>query len=358
MRAAPSPLPFLHPIEHAWVATGPYSAPNYDEYANCDAVRADAAARPDSVVAVDNPQCFPGGLAAAAARLDAMKNAGRYRETAGLLRYDLGAARAVIGLVSTDEISSGPGEPGRLWRNEEVFADTVAERREHLRALRHLISPVLLVPAAPALDLPAGVGEPLVTDTDAHGVTHRLWPAPPIRLEADAYYVADGNHRSLAAQQAGLGVCLAVVVDPAGLTIEPYHRLVVGGPDLLAAVRGWDPTPVDVVDPAHTHLYVGGRLHRLTVPAAGGPVERLPHTAVEQLLVGLGHDPAALTYVGGAGTERALRRAVDDGAAGAFLMRAVTAAEFAAVSAARLPMPRKSTWFTPKARSGLVLAQL
>lgn len=353
-----SAAPFLRPIERAWVAAGPYGAPNYDEYADCDAVRADAAARPDSVVAVDNPQCFPGGLLAAAGRLAAMQADGRYRETSGLLRYDLGTARAVIGLVSTDEISSGPHEPGRLWRNEEVFADTVVERREHLRALRHLISPVLLVPDVPSLELPAGVGEPLVTETDARGVIHRLWPAPPISLDAAAYYVADGNHRSLAAQQAGFGVCLAVVVDPAGLTIEPYHRLVHGGPDLLAAVHAWDPTPVDVLDPAHTHLYAGGRLYRLTVPVEGGPVERLPHRAVEQLLVGLGHDPVAVTYVGGTGSEPALLQAVDDGAAGAFLMRAVTPAEFAAVGAARLPMPRKSTWFTPKARSGLVLAQL
>jgi uncharacterized protein (DUF1015 family) len=33
-------------------------------------------------------------------------------------------------------------------------------------------------------------------------------------------------------------------------------------------------------------------------------------------------------------------------------------ADFVAVNLARLKLPRKSTWFTPKARAGLVLAQL
>ena len=32
--------------------------------------------------------------------------------------------------------------------------------------------------------------------------------------------------------------------------------------------------------------------------------------------------------------------------------------EFVAVNLARQKMPRKSTWFTPKARGGLVLADL
>jgi uncharacterized protein (DUF1015 family) len=36
----------------------------------------------------------------------------------------------------------------------------------------------------------------------------------------------------------------------------------------------------------------------------------------------------------------------------------VGVADFVAVNLARLKLPRKSTWFTPKARAGLVLAQL
>lgn len=360
----------MHPIERAWVATGPYGAPNYDEFADCDEVRAAAVARPSSIVAVDNPQCFESGLAGAVAGLAAAKAGGRYRQTSGLFRYEFGTARAVVGLVSTADISSGPAEPGRVWRNEEVFADKVIERRAHLEALHTLISPVLLVPADPTAlaellaDRPCD--EPLVTETDERGVAHRLWPlaADAATLDAGNYLVADGNHRSLAAQEAGLGAALVVVADPAGLVIEPYHRLLrleISGAELIERAAVLDPTPVQRADPAASHLYANGQLFRLGLPETGDPVARLPHTVVERRLIegALQLDPAAVTYVGGAGVESALMSEVDAGrATGALLMRPVTTQEFVAVNAAREAMPRKSTWFTPKARSGLVLAEL
>ena len=40
----------------------------------------------------------------------------------------------------------------------------------------------------------------------------------------------------------------------------------------------------------------------------------------------------------------------------AVLIAPVTVDDFVAVNLARRRMPRKSTWFTPKARAGLVLA--
>jgi uncharacterized protein (DUF1015 family) len=371
----PEPAPFLRPIDRAWLATGPYGAPNYDEFAGCDAVRAAASARPASIVAVDNPQCYANGLAASGAGLAAMKAAGRYLPARDVvLLYEMGDARAVVGLIATEEISSAAGESGRLWRNEEVFADKVAERRALLEALRHVISPVLLVPGDGArfgslLAAAVPTGPPLVIETDEHGVSHRLWPLidpDPVltELARQVCYVADGNHRSLAAQQSGLGACLAVVADPAGLRIEAYHRLLrleITGAQLLAAAGPCRPVPVAARDPAATHLYVAGGLYRLDLPVEGGPVDRLPHTVLERLLLvgALGLDPAAVTYVGGDGVAAALVAEVDSGrATGALLMRPVTTAEFVAVGAARLPMPRKSTWFTPKARSGLVLAEL
>jgi uncharacterized protein (DUF1015 family) len=50
---------------------------------------------------------------------------------------------------------------------------------------------------------------------------------------------------------------------------------------------------------------------------------------------------------------------VDTGRADAAIVIApVSVADFLAVNLAREKMPRKSTWFTPKARAGLVLAEL
>jgi uncharacterized protein (DUF1015 family) len=361
--------PFLRPIDRCWVATGPYGAPNYDEFASCDEVRIAAAARPESIIAVDNPQCF-GGLAQARAELRRMQDDGRYaRHDGAVLLYDLGGVRALVGLVGTDEISSAPGEPGRLLRNEEVFADKVVERQAHLEALRTLVSPVLLVPDRPGLPVPQGFPDtpPLVEEIDEQGLRHRLWllddPGEALAALAErTYFVADGNHRSLAAQQAGFGVCLAVIADPAALTIEPYHRLLelrMSGAELVDRAGALHPVAVARRDPDRTHLYADGQLYRLDLPELGGPVERLPHTVVERLLIQreLGLDPASVTYVGGTDVGPLTAR-VDAGATAALLMRPVTAAEFAAVNAARLPMPRKSTWFTPKARSGLVLAEV
>jgi len=50
---------------------------------------------------------------------------------------------------------------------------------------------------------------------------------------------------------------------------------------------------------------------------------------------------------------------VDAGrAALAVLIAPVTVDDFVAVNLARQKMPRKSTWFTPKARAGLVVADI
>ena len=54
-----------------------------------------------------------------------------------------------------------------------------------------------------------------------------------------------------------------------------------------------------------------------------------------------------------------LRAEVDAGrAVAAILIAPVTTEDFIEVNAQRMTMPRKSTWFTPKARAGLVLAEL
>ena len=268
---------FLRPIGRCWVATGPYGAPNYDEFAGCDDVRAMVAARPDSIAAVDNPQCFA-GLDAARDQLRLRQQDGRYaRHDGAVLLYDLGGVRAVVGLVDSAEISSARGEPGRLLRNEEVFGDKVAERRELIEGLRTLISPVLLVPDGPGLPLPQGfpTAAPLVDETDESGVRHRLWlvedPAAMLAALAErTFFVADGNHRSLASQQAGVP-CLAVIADPAALTIEPYHRLLelsITGAELVGQTRAWNPTPVADLEAGRTHLYADGRLWLLDLPSS------------------------------------------------------------------------------------------
>ncbi|HEX5495710.1 MAG TPA: DUF1015 family protein [Mycobacteriales bacterium] len=360
---------------------------------------------------------FLASLPLAARQLAAMQEAGAYAPvTDGLFAYQMREAgghtvRALVGLVRSTEFSSSPDEPGRIIRNEEVFPAKIEERRRHIEALGYLISPVLLLPGRATPDAPnaqdayddllnelfdALPAAPLVADTDERGVTHSLWPVDGVTdgtagrigrvLDGTSFLVADGNHRSLATQLAGSPWCLVVVASAGGLRIEPYHRLLRvpdldadAVPDRLAAV-GIDLTRVTEPgdDPAAggNHLYLGdGVWYQMDWPAlvsaatatataaAGADVAgALPHSIVERHVFGaaLHLDPSAgaIDYVGGWDRRGYLVGEVDAGrATAALLLRPVTIGEFTAVNAARQQMPRKSTWFMPKARAGLVLAR-
>ncbi|MFD0787178.1 DUF1015 domain-containing protein, partial [Micromonospora azadirachtae] len=112
------------------------------------------------------------------------------------------------------------------------------------------------------------------------------------------------------------------------------------------------------------HLWLAGQGYAVRLPrVAGGRLENLDHALVERLLLrdALGLDPGdkRITYVGGDYPASWLTGEVDSGRAElAVLIAPVTVDDFVAVNLAREKMPRKSTWFTPKARGGLVVAEL
>jgi uncharacterized protein (DUF1015 family) len=92
-------------------------------------------------------------------------------------------------------------------------------------------------------------------------------------------------------------------------------------------------------------------------------VERLDHAVLERVLfadiLGLGAGDKSISYIGGDYPPSWLAGEVDNGrAAAALLLAPVTVGDFVEVNLARLKMPRKSTWFTPKARTGLILVDL
>ena len=113
------------------------------------------------------------------------------------------------------------------------------------------------------------------------------------------------------------------------------------------------------------HLYTPAGAWSVIAAHAGPatPCDNIDHALVERHLFGdaLGLDPGdkRITYVGGDYPADWLRGEVDAGRAElAVLIAPVTVDDFVAVNLARLKMPRKSTWFTPKARAGLVAADL
>jgi len=270
----------------------------------------------------------------------------------------------------------------------EAFIAKVRERVALAESLGTLLSPVLLLQTGCGDELHAALaaataaaGAPAATDVDQSGRTHAVWTVPPGPLQDELtalagggeLVVADGNHRSLAAQTGGLPRFLAVVTTPASVAIQPYNRLVSELPvaDLVAGLAAAgarvEPLPrLAAVPPKGTiELYAAGRSYAVVLPPAAGasPVENLDHALVERILLGdvLGLDPGdkRISYIGGDYPAEWLRGEVDAGRSElAVLIAPVTVADFVAVNLARQKLPRKSTWFTPKARGGLVLAQL
>jgi uncharacterized protein (DUF1015 family) len=388
-------MTIAHPIARAWLSTGGTGSQNYDEFADDTEITGVIAANPASALAIEMPhrapenagRGFTGSLPDAVARLAAAKAEGRYAphdDIAVLYRITAPDGTASHGLwcmVDTGQISASADEPGLVIRNEDVFIDKVHERVALAQALGHLLSPVLLL--QPAGGLQAALVEavqcpPAASDTDQAGRTHEVWPLPagPTRdrllalAGSGELVVADGNHRSLAAQLAGLPRFLAVIVPSGAVTIQPYNRLVSELHGDFAArlpgeVRLLPGRPAVPATGGVVHLYAGGNGFAVRLPADpnGTLVDNLDHALVERYVLGdaLGLDPGdkRISYVGGDYPASWLCDEVDAGRAElAILIAPVTVADFVAVNLARLKMPRKSTWFTPKARAGLVLAQL
>ncbi|WP_433313221.1 DUF1015 family protein [Micromonospora chersina] len=394
----------VHPITRAWITTGGTGAQNYDEFADDAEITAIVEANPHSALGIEMPHRAPGSLGRsfldalpdAVARLAEAKADGSYtpaEQVVVLYRISAPGEESAYGLfamVDTDQISTRADEPGLVIRNEDVFIAKVRERVALAEALGHLLSPVLLLQTGRGDELHAALaaatesaGAPAATDVDQAGRTHAIWllgPGPAQdELTALAgggeLVVADGNHRSLAAQTGGFPRFLSVITTPASVAIQPYNRLVselTTTPDeLLDRLRaaGAEITPVagPVGVPATggtVHLHLAGQGYAVRLPhVGGGRLENLDHALVERLLLrdALGLDPGdkRITYVGGDYPASWLTGEVDAGRAElAVLVAPVTVDDFVAVNLAREKMPRKSTWFTPKARAGLVVAEL
>ncbi|WP_262287462.1 DUF1015 family protein [Micromonospora sp. MA102] len=394
----------VHPIARAWITTGGTGAQNYDEFADDAEITAIVEANPHSALGIEMPHRAPGSLGKSF--LDALPDAvGRLAEAKAdgsytpaehvVVLYRISApgeesAYGLFAMVDTDQISTRADEPGLVIRNEDVFIAKVRERVALAEALGHLLSPVLLLQTGRGDELHAALaaatesaGAPAATDVDQAGRTHAIWllgPGPAQdELTALAgggeLVVADGNHRSLAAQTGGFPRFLSVITTPASVAIQPYNRLVselTTTPDeLLDRLRaaGAEITPVagPVGVPATggaVHLHLAGQGYAVRLPqVGGGRLENLDHALVERLLLrdALGLDPGdkRITYVGGDYPASWLTGEVDAGRAElAVLVAPVTVDDFVAVNLAREKMPRKSTWFTPKARAGLVVAEL
>lgn len=301
-----------------------------------------------------------------------------------------------------------PTETGVVLPHENTMAGPVADRLALTEATEANLEPIFLVyeggGAAAAAVRAAAAREPLVTTATLDGVTHRLWsltdPAGLAEVAADLLprraVIADGHHRYATylqhqrdrhASGDGAGAWdygLALLVDATGFgpQVHAIHRTVAGLPVRDAASRAEAVFMVrrlgEDMDSALAELRragAGGAAYLLAdsqdrflltrpdraavdrvVPLDRSPAWRgLDVTIAHRLLisklwgltdtedvVGFAHDvPAALAAVGDGGT--------------ALLLNPTPVEAVTAVAAAGDRMPRKSTLFTPKPRTGLVL---
>ncbi|MGA2313249.1 MAG: DUF1015 domain-containing protein [Xanthobacteraceae bacterium] len=291
----------------------------------------------------------------------------------------------------------------RIRKHEHTTPAKEDDRVRQIEAINAQTGPVMLAyPAAPAIDAMlerAAAGAPIVDVTADDGVRHQLWvigDAPAIAaltgaVEAlPALYIADGHHRSAAAERvaearsgAGAhGYFLAVLFPQAEMTILDYNRVLRdlngrSAEELLAELRRRatvEPSdrPVRPAAANEIGMFLAGRWYRVTLPparaedtaqpaGAADPVARLPVTLLTRQIIepifGITDQrrDKRIDFVGGGRGLGELERLVSSGTmAVAFALYPTQMRDLMAVADAGAVMPPKSTWFEPKLADGMV----
>lgn len=375
---------WVRPIDHGWVVRHEVPGPDVDEFAEPDRiVEALRHRHANTLLAVQHPHRTPAAIARGLGLLDALPAA---RGTLSVLLRT--AYRAVDDVVAPYEVDGPDGtacgllcvvDPdagglGRVRHSEQVYPDIVAERARVLAGLGYATSAAMLVPVGDRDTLTDAVkhgvvGEdPVVSTVDSAGRRHRLWLLGPgerrdtVLAEASAHplMVADGNHRVAAAAAAGLTGMLALVTAGPALRIGAFHRVLTGtGLTVTALATAWREAGLTVTETTDDQ----------PPGTPGTAVVRCPHGTLRVELPGPGPDHAVveevlLQHALGLDPEGPHVRPLPAGrqpppdADAVLLLAPVPLAQVKAVHAAGDRMPRKSTYFTPKPRSGLLLAEL
>lgn len=317
---------------------------------------------------------------------------------------DSGAAVVTRGLLGALELRN-PAD-GVILPHENTMAGPVADRLALMEATDANLEPIYLVydGGGPASQVVADVddAEAVATAQTPDGALHRLWAiVDPRAHEAVAgdlslrrALIADGHHRYATYRQlqherresAGPGPWdrgLALLVDTSayGPEVHPIHR-VVAGLDFAAAVRGaadrLSATPFDSYAEAVTELdNAGPGFHAVITDGARaallGPPSSdlidahrdhdepaalldLDVTILHRVVIGdvwgVTDDEASVRYAHSVAEAIGLARELHGIAV---VLRATPVDAVAAVAAAGARMPRKSTLFTPKPASGMVI---
>ncbi|MET0911500.1 MAG: DUF1015 domain-containing protein [Ilumatobacteraceae bacterium] len=296
-----------------------------------------------------------------------------------------GADRDIVGVLGGIEVVDEGA--GGVLPHERVTPKASTDRLDLTRATRANLSPVWGLSLATGLsELLAAPADPIASVT-VDGVEHVVERvSDPVRIDAiaaaiasDDVLIADGHHRygisrtyrdeRRAESGADAGPAedtLAFVSELVAeqLSVEAIHRLYhdVSWDDLTAALDvRFERTPSGEVGPATLALMESRGVLCLVGPDGSGQwltprdgafegVRALDGLWLEETLQGVDH---RVTYQHGVDLVLDSVRAGD--AVAAILIRPVSVAEIERTAREGALMPPKSTFFTPKLRTGLVI---
>ena len=322
--------------------------------------------------------------------------------------------RTQYGLVlcaHTDDYATG-----KIKKHELTRKDKEDDRMIHVRIQNANIEPVFFAykdnAELNAIVAKAASGKPEYDFVDENGFGHTFWviadPAVNARIteifttSVDAFYVADGHHRTAAAARVGaekkaanpnhtgqeeynwfMAVCFPqsqlqiidynrVVRDLNGLTPEAFLKAMEEDFEVSLASKPRCGRPAKPYAPAQLHefsVYLGGNWYKLAAKPGryddADPIGVLDVTVLSNLVLDkiLGikdlRTDKRIDFVGGIRGLGELARRVDSGEmAVAFALYPVSMQQLIDIADSGNIMPPKTTWFEPKLRSGLAIHKL
>ncbi len=322
--------------------------------------------------------------------------------------------RTQYGLVlcaHTDDYASGA-----IKKHELTRKDKEDDRMVHVRIQNANIEPVFFAykdnEELNAIVAKAASGKPEYKFVDENKFTHSFWviddDATIARIteiftkDIDAFYVADGHHRTAAAARVGaekreqnpnhsgneeynyfMAVCFPeshlaiidynrVVKDLNGLTEEGLLKALEEDFDVQLATKPRCGRPAKPYQPSGLHnfsMYLGKNWYSLTAKPGryndADPIGVLDVTILSKLVLDkiLGikdlRTDKRIDFVGGIRGLGELSRRVDSGEMKvAFALYPVSMEQLIRIADTGNIMPPKTTWFEPKLRSGLAIHSL
>lgn len=315
--------------------------------------------------------------------------------------------RTQYGLVlcaHTDDYASG-----KIKKHELTRKDKEDDRMIHVRIQNANIEPVFFSykdnSELEAIVAGVAAGKSEYRFVDENGFGHELWIIDDDKLisritelftnDVDAFYVADGHHRTAAAARVGAekkaanpahdgteeyNYFMAVCFPESQLKIIDYNRVVkdLNGLDKegllekLAEDFDLKPEGAEIYHPDSLHtfsMYLDGQWYSLRTKEGryddSDPIGVLDVTILSKLVLDriLGikdlRTDKRIDFVGGIRGLGELKRRVDSGEmAVAFALYPVSMRQLINIADSGNIMPPKTTWFEPKLRSGLAIHTL